>query len=92
MVEIESTEIKVYTKTPCAPCRATKARLTALGYDFEEIPVTDEIAAQLTELGYKSLPVVEVTTYYFDGDEPYMVDTMAWQGYKPDLIQSVLCD
>lgn len=92
MVKITQTDIKVYTNSNCVPCRATKRLLTGLGYEYEEISITPEIGAELRELGYTSAPVVDVVSYYFDDDEPYMVDAMTWCGYKPDLIRSVLSD
>jgi glutaredoxin-like protein NrdH len=92
MVELESTVIKVYTNERCQPCRLTKARLTALGYEYEEISITDEIGAELRKLGYMSAPVVDVVSYYFEDGEPVAVNTLTWSGHKPEMIDSVLSD
>lgn len=67
--------ITLYISPGCQPCRATKRWLDKRGVDYKTIDVTenpDDLAA-IKELGYKSAPVVIVST----GDPEVEIH---WQG------------
>ena len=53
----------VYTKPNCPLCRQTKSFLDARKVDYKTIDVTEDADAlkHIQDLGYQSLPVVEVS-------------------------------
>jgi len=67
--------ITVYSKPACVQCTATTRALEARGLDYEVIDLTQDDAAmtQVSELGYRQVPVV------IAGEEH-------WAGFRPDLI------
>nr|WP_290689839.1 glutaredoxin family protein [Haematobacter sp. UBA3484] len=66
----------VYTTPGCQPCRATKRALHQRGIAYEEIDLTQDVAALelVRSWGYHSAPVV------------YLGPDHHWHGYRPDLI------
>ena len=67
--------ITVYSKPACVQCTATTRALEARGLDYEVIDLTedDDAMTQVSELGYRQVPVV------IAGDDH-------WAGFRPDLI------
>ena len=67
--------ITVYSKPACVQCTATTRALEARGLDYEVIDLTedDDAMTQVSELGYRQVPVV------IAGEEH-------WAGFRPDLI------
>ena len=67
--------ITVYSKPACVQCTATTRALEAKGLDYQVVDLTEDDAAmtQVTELGYRQVPVV------IAGEEH-------WAGFRPDLI------
>ena len=67
--------ITVYSKPACVQCTATTRAIEARGLDYEVIDLTEDDAAmtQVSELGYRQVPVVNA------GDDH-------WAGFRPDLI------
>lgn len=67
--------ITVYSKPACVQCTATTRALEARGLVYEVIDLTEDDAAmtQVSELGYRQVPVV------IAGDDH-------WAGFRPDLI------
>ncbi|MEM8694043.1 MAG: glutaredoxin-like protein NrdH [Pseudomonadota bacterium] len=67
--------ITVYSKPACVQCIATTRALEARGLDYEVIDLTEDDAAmtQVSELGYRQVPVV------IAGEDH-------WAGFRPDLI------
>lgn len=67
--------ITVYSKPACVQCTATTRALEARGLDYEVIDLTEDDAAmrQVSELGYRQVPVV------IAGEDH-------WAGFRPDLI------
>lgn len=72
--------ITVFSKPNCSQCIATETFLKQKGLEFEKIDITkDETAMNhVTELGYKQLPVVEVS------------NENHWSGFRPDKISSLV--
>ncbi|MFT3944359.1 MAG: glutaredoxin domain-containing protein [Ancrocorticia sp.] len=67
----------VYTTSSCIQCKATKRKLDQHKFFYIEIPVTEEIAAELKSQGFTGLPVVKT-------------GTDAWQGFRPDKIKGLV--
>lgn len=69
----------VYSQPGCAPCAASKRKLTKLGIPFSErdVSVDDAARAELISLGYQQTPVVMVG------------DFDSWAGYRPDRIEGI---
>ncbi len=67
--------ITVYSKPACVQCTATTRALEARGLDYQVIDLTedDDAMTQVSELGYRQIPVV------IAGEEH-------WAGFRPDLI------
>lgn len=67
--------ITVYSKPACVQCTATTRALEARGLDYEVIDLTqnDDAMTQVSELGYRQVPVVVA------GEDH-------WAGFRPDLI------
>ena len=67
--------ITVYSKPACVQCTATTRALEARGLDYKVIDLTqnDDAMTQVSELGYRQVPVV------IAGEEH-------WAGFRPDLI------
>ena len=67
--------ITVYSKPACVQCTATTRALEARGLDYQVIDLTedDDAMTQVSELGYRQVPVV------IAGEEH-------WAGFRPDLI------
>ncbi|QLF85393.1 glutaredoxin [Enterococcus phage vB_EfaS-271] len=73
--------ITVYTKNNCASCTFTKRKLQALGVNYKEINVDENLEALefLMECGFRSLPVV------FNNDEPVVIG-----GYAPNILETIV--
>lgn len=71
--------VTVYTQPGCAPCAASKRKLTKLGIPFTEkdVSVDFEAREEIISLGFQQTPVVKA------GDE-------IWAGYHPDKISNIL--
>ena len=71
--------ITVYSKPACVQCTATTRALEARGLDYEVIDLTedDDAMTQVSELGYRQVPVV------IAGDDH-------WAGFRPDLIDRLV--
>lgn len=72
-------QITVYSQPSCQPCKATKRWLDKRGISYHEVDVTtspDDLAA-IKSLGYKSAPVVIVST----GDPEI---ELHWFGFDPN--------
>ena len=67
--------ITVYSKPACVQCTATTRALEARGLDYEVIDLTQDDAAmtQVSDLGYRQVPVV-------------VAGEQHWAGFRPDLI------
>ena len=67
--------ITVYSKPACVQCTATTRALEARGLDYKVIDLTqnNDAMTQVSELGYRQVPVV------IAGEEH-------WAGFRPDLI------
>ena len=67
--------ITVYSKPACVQCTATTRALEARGLDYEviDLPEDDDAMPQVSELGYRQVPVV------IAGEDH-------WAGFRPDLI------
>ena len=67
--------ITVYSKPACVQCTATTRALEARGLDYNVIDLTEDDVAmtQVSELGYRQVPVV------IAGEDH-------WAGFRPDLI------
>ncbi|NRB03213.1 MAG: glutaredoxin-like protein NrdH [Rhodobacteraceae bacterium] len=67
--------ITVYSKPACVQCTATTRALEARGLDYKVVDLTqnDDAMNQVSELGYRQVPVV------IAGEEH-------WAGFRPDLI------
>ena len=67
--------ITVYSNPACVQCTATTRALEARGLDYKVIDLTqnDDAMTQVSELGYRQVPVV------IAGEEH-------WAGFRPDLI------
>lgn len=70
------TEVVVYTKPDCQPCKATLRRLNTAGVTVVEHAAADHLPL-LTAMGHRSAPVV------MDGRKH-------WSGYRPDLIDEAI--
>ena len=70
--------VTVYTQNGCAPCMATKRKLTKLGIPFTEkdVSVDFEAREEIISLGFQQTPVVKA------GDE-------IWVGHRPDRIEGI---
>lgn len=73
-----SAPLTVYTLPNCIQCNLTKHALDKAGLDYETVDLThDQAAADLvTQLGYRSAPIVTVGTEH-------------WTGFRPDKINSI---
>lgn len=67
--------ITVYSKPACVQCTATTRALEARGLSYEVIDLTEDDGAmtQVTEMGYRQVPVV-------------IAGENHWAGFRPDLI------
>jgi glutaredoxin-like protein NrdH len=70
--------VTIYTRNNCVACNGTKARFKALGLDYNEINVEDnlDIAQQLVDEGWRAMPVIKT-------------ENESWSGFKPDLIANL---
>lgn len=70
------TEITLYTRPGCQPCKATKRKLDALGATYRVIDVTEhpDAADYVRSLGYNGVPVVVA------GEDH-------WHGFSPDKLE-----
>ena len=70
--------VTVYTQPGCAPCAASKRKLTKLEIPFTEkdVSVDFEAREEIISLGFQQTPVIKV------GDE-------SWAGYRPDRIEGI---
>ena len=70
--------IKLYTKTNCVQCIATKKELDRRGLQYEVIDLDEQpdLVQNLIDMGYQSVPVVQ------HGDDH-------WSGYRPDKLQAL---
>lgn len=73
--------ITVFTKNNCPSCIFTKRKLQALGVNYKEINVYEDLAAleYLMKCGLRSLPVV------FKDDEPVVIG-----GYAPNILETIV--
>lgn len=71
--------VTVYTQPGCAPCAASKRKLTKLGIPFSEKDVSADPDArdEIISLGFQQTPVVMVG------------DFDSWAGYRPDRIEGI---
>lgn len=67
--------ITVYTNPSCVQCDQTKRYLdkNSLSYEVVDLSTNPDALTMVTELGFKSAPVV-------------ITDTDKWSGFRPDLI------
>lgn len=65
--------ITVYTSPEDIACELTMRSFRRRGIEFEEVPLTEELAHEFRSKGYLFAPIV-VTPYHW------------WYGLKPDLI------
>ena len=72
--------VTVYTQPGCAPCAASKRKLTKLGIPFieKDVSVDFEAREEIISLGFQQTPVVVVG------------DFESWAGYRPDKISNIL--
>ena len=70
--------VTVYSKPACPQCTATTRALAAKGiaHDVVDLTQDDEAMQMVTELGYRSAPVVRA------GDDH-------WSGFRPDKINAI---
>lgn len=76
--------VTVYTTGPaCMSCNLTKRHLTRRGIRYTEVPIDsdDNIVAAISELGFKTAPVVCAAGG--EGEE------QSWDGYRPDRIDAL---
>ena len=71
--------VTVYTQPGCAPCAASKRKLTKLGIPFTEkdVSVDFEAREEIISLGFQQTPVVKVG------------ESDSWAGYRPDRIEGI---
>lgn len=78
-------EVTVFTRNSCAACNGTKAALTKLGVEFNEINIQAEgnegVADKLVGDGWRVMPVVRV--------ERVGLPDEWWGGSQPDLIREL---
>lgn len=69
---------KIYTKSNCVQCTATKKVFDSEGISYVLVDVSKDSSAMdyLLGLGYKQVPVVETPS-------------MTWSGFRPDLIKEL---
>lgn len=79
--------ISVYTTPNCQQCTATKRWLDRAGIEYQTIDLTDdpESAAAVRDLGYKSAPVIIVST----GDPE---TDLHWYGFAPTILARYCTD
>ena len=67
--------ITVYTNPSCVQCDQTKKYLdkNSLSYEVVDLSTNPDALTMVTELGFKSAPVV-------------ITDTDKWSGFRPDII------
>lgn len=70
------TEVVVYTKPDCQPCKATLRRFEAASVKVKELAAAD-YTDLLKAMGHMSAPIV------MDG-------VRHWSGYRPDLIDEAI--
>jgi glutaredoxin-like protein NrdH len=70
------TEVVVYTRPNCQPCKATLRRFDAAGVTVKELAAADHTDL-LKAMGHQSAPVV-------------MTGVNHWHGYRPDLIDEAI--
>ena len=61
--------IKVFSSPTCARCGSLMVKFRAADILFEKVLIDEEIAQTLRDLGFSSLPVVQVGSEYFTGPE-----------------------
>jgi glutaredoxin len=73
--------VVVYSRVPCPACTATKALLTRLGVEYEEVrfDLDLDLATSLVDEGYGAAPIVKV----FEGEE--LVDSWAGNPVRPEI-------
>lgn len=78
---MSATDVTLYSRPNCQPCKATGRKLEQLGVVFAKIDVTQDPDAldYIKSLGYLQAPVVVA-----GGDH--------WSGYKPDLLKRLAAD
>lgn len=71
--------ITVYSKPNCAQCIATQKFLDNKGLEYKKVDVSEDTEAfnKVKNLGYQSLPVVEVS------------NDLHWSGFRPDKISTI---
>lgn len=65
--------VTVYTLPDCVACDLTKRAFKRREIEFEEVPLTEELAQEFRSQGYLSAPIVVTPDAW-------------WYGLKPDLI------
>lgn len=75
------TDITVYSRPNCEPCKATIRKLNSLGARYEKVDLTEDPDAldYVKSLGYSGAPVVVA------GD-------VHWAGFSPDKIAKAVND
>lgn len=65
-------EITVYSRPDCQPCKAVARKLDQLGAQYVKVDVTEDPAAaeRLRSLGYTSTPVTVVGEHHKHGYAP----------------------
>lgn len=72
-------DVILYTKNNCQPCRLTKRLLEAKGitYETRDLDTDDEAVEAVLAMGHQSAPVVVI------------VGRHSWSGFRPDLINEI---
>lgn len=70
--------LTIYSLPNCSQCEMTKKLFNREGLEYKEVMLSEdaEAAKAITDLGYKSAPVV------FYGEEH-------WSGFRPDRIMKI---
>lgn len=69
-------EVVIFTKPSCQPCKATLRRFKTAGIHVHELEATD-YPELIAALNHKQAPVV-------------LADGNHWAGYRPDLIDAAI--
>ena len=74
-------KITVFTTEQCVKCTLTKKRFDAAGIEYEEVPITNELAAEFKARGHTTAPVVKNEHGRYVG---------WWSGYRDNKIRNAI--
>lgn len=76
------TNVTIYTKDNCMPCKMMKEQLEKNGIVPNEVNIDRDESAidQVRSLGFSTVPVVQAGKMVFNGFQPHMIPKLMKQG------------